>query len=89
MSETNTARLFWVVDSPEDNQEIFQTRAEADAYAQTTYSKQEPYRIYIAEVKNYYWDEQANGWNYDDVHDTFSGFQFTITVQNDTRGVQG
>ena len=80
------ARLFWVVDSPEDNEEIFETREQAEEYAKK-YGKQEPYRIFIAEVKNYYFDEQANGWNYDDEIDTFGGFTFTITVQNDTREV--
>lgn len=80
-------RLFWVVDSPEDNEEIFETREQADKYVRETFSKQEPYRIYIAEVANYYFDEQLNGWNYDDLADTFNGFQFTITVQNDTREV--
>lgn len=82
------ARLFWVVDSPEDNEEIFATREKADKYAVKRYGKQAPYRIYIAEVKNYYWDKQAGGWNYDDQADTFNGFQFTITVQTDTRPVK-
>ena len=83
----SNTRLFWVVDSPEDNEEIFATREEADKYASETYDKKTPYRIYIAEVNNYYYDEQLNGWNYDDLADTFGGFQFTITVQNDTREV--
>lgn len=79
------ARLFWVVISPEDNEEIFETQEQAEEYAKA-FSKQEPYSISIAEVKNYF-QEPSGAWNYEDLADTFGGFSFTITVQNDTRPV--
>jgi hypothetical protein len=75
-------RLFWVVDSPEDNEEIFEAQEDAKKYAEK-YGKQSPYRIYIAEVRNYF--QEANGaWNYEDHSDTFNTI-ITITMQTDTR----
>lgn len=79
------SRLFWVVDSHEDNEEIFATKSEALKYAEK-YGKQEPYRIFIAEVRNYF--REVNGsWNYDDRADTFDHI-ITVVMQNDTRPVE-
>lgn len=80
----NEARLFWVVDSDEDNEEIFETQDQANSYAEK-YGKREPYRIYIGEVRNFY-QEADGGWNYDDHSDTFSHI-ITITTQSDTRAI--
>lgn len=73
------ARLFWVVDSPDSNEEIFATREQAEDYADRTYGKRAPYTIYIGEVRNYY-QEPDGGWNYDDEADTFRVI-LTVTVQ--------
>lgn len=78
------ARLFWVVESPEANEEIFATQEEAEAYAKQMFTKEEPYTIYIGEVRNYFWEPDLQGWNYDDLADTFNKI-ITITVQSDTR----
>lgn len=84
MRNDNEPRLFWVVDSPEENEEIFTTREKAEQYAKR-FGKKRPYTISIAEVRNYYFDEQLNDWNYDDHSDTFTKI-ITIVMQNDTRG---
>lgn len=93
MNNLINARLFWVVqgnsyrEDIEDyqNEEIFETQAEAEEYAKV-FGKQSPYRIFIAEVRNYF--QEANGsWNYDDQADTFSPI-ITITTQTDTRPVK-
>jgi hypothetical protein len=57
-------RVFFVVDSPQDNEEIYETLEEAEAYQ----SKDK--RIRIAIVQNAY--KEANGsWNYEDLSNTF------------------
>jgi len=71
-------RVFFVVDSPWDNQKIFETLEEAEV----TYKKIQQERIpdhqprlYIAIVKNAYREgdfyEVATWWNYSDHEDTF------------------
>jgi hypothetical protein len=76
-------RLFWVVDSPDDNPEIFTTETDAEAYAKK-YGDKAPYTIGIAEVRHFY-QEPSGEWNYDDLVDTFRRI-ITLTMQNDTRG---
>jgi len=77
------SRLFWVVDSPDYNEEIFVTKKQAVKYAKR-FGKQEPYTISIAEVRNFYWEKDLKGWNYDDQADTFDTI-ITIVRQTDTR----
>ena len=72
-------RVFYVVDSIEDNEELFETFEDAEAY-QMTLSKtrtqdeigspNEP-RIRICMVRNAF-REDDGGWNYDDLSDTFN-----------------
>lgn len=64
MSKT---RLFFVVDTPETNCEIFDTLEEAREYKETLGKKG---RNWIAIVKNSY--RENGGWNYDDDIDTFN-----------------
>lgn len=76
----DTTRLFFVVDSKLDNEEIFTTLEEAKKYFdefETGYAEDaendeqiEP-RIYIALVRNSYYDKSAKAWNYEDYSDTF------------------
>jgi len=74
----NEMRVFFVVDSLEDNEELFETYEKAEAY-QMTLSKTRTQdeigspnkpRIYIAMVRNAF-KEADGGWNYDDLADTF------------------
>lgn len=78
----NEMRVFFVVDSIEDNEELFETYEKAEAYQMTlpktrTYdeigSPNKP-RIYIAMVRNAF-KEDDGGWNYDDLADTFQFIQ--------------
>ena len=62
-------RLFWVVDSLEDNEEIFETLQEADEFLLTLKPEDKP-RINICIVKNAY-KEDDGSWNYEDQSDTF------------------
>ena len=79
-------RLFYVVDSIEDNEEIFETFEAAKAH----YDKLSPIRtldyigepnnrrIYIGETTNAY--RENDGWNYDDVgFDTFTNIMTVLT----------
>jgi hypothetical protein len=68
-------RLFFVVDSKEDNEEIFDTYEDAcDLYNKIKYSNHP--RMYIAKVKNAFREKKPSGWNYDDLSDTFEIVQF-------------
>ena len=71
----NKTRVFFVVDSIEDNEEIFETKEEAVNWLNGIAKKNKP-RIYIAIVKNAYKEhdyigKKELGWNYDDRSDTF------------------
>ncbi len=65
-------RLFYVVDSLETNEEIFNDRKEAldmfDSLKERGYCNA---RIRICEVNNWYYDEILEGINYDNESDTF------------------
>lgn len=61
-------RLFFVIDSIKDNEEIFERLEEAIYYFQKLGKINKP-RLYIAMVKNAY--KRAGVWNYDDYSDTF------------------
>jgi len=62
-------RLFWVVDSLNDNEEIFETLQEADEFLLTLDPEDKP-RINICIVKNAYKEENGQ-WTYEDLADTF------------------
>lgn len=63
------ARLFWVVDSAEDNEEIFTCLQDAEEYMEATKFSATP-RIRICVVRNAY--EEDGEWHYDDRANTFS-----------------
>ena len=69
MEET---RLFFVVDSPRLNEEIFDTLEKANHYYDNLVLKgnQSP-RLRICMVRHAYYEEDLKGWNYDDLSDTF------------------
>lgn len=69
LSEVKEVRLFFVTDSTEDNEEIFETLQEAEEYLKRTKLGKNP-RIRICMVRNAY-KEDNGGWNYDDYSDTF------------------
>lgn len=80
VAETNQeeTRLFFVTDSIEDNEEIFDTLEAAEAYIKTMpieTSEGEPSlpRLRICLVRNAYLEDYQEGqsWNYDDQADTF------------------
>jgi hypothetical protein len=60
-------RLFFAVDSEENNPEIFETLESAKLW-----QKVEGGKIWIAIVKNAYKEEGLNAWNYEDFSDTFT-----------------
>lgn len=68
-------RLFWVVDSirheEANNEELFESLEDAEEYIKAT-KFNGLVRIRICVVRNAYWDEQLDDWNYDDLADTFS-----------------
>lgn len=68
-------RLFYVVDAPEVNEEIFETLSEAQAEYDEMEKLDIGTRLYIAEVKHAYIEEGGalHGlWNYDDYSNTFN-----------------
>lgn len=62
-------RLFFVVDSIKDNEEIFETLEKAQKYKDTNFSETDKPRLYIAYIKNAF--KQNKNWNYEDLSDTF------------------
>ena len=66
-------RVFFVVDSIEDNEEIFETRESAEEFMSELEKKDKP-RLYVAIVKNAY--REGHGWNYDDRSNTFEIIKF-------------
>ncbi len=62
-------RVFFVVDSIENNEEIFETLEEAQSYFLSVINAGDKGRLYIATVKNAY--KEDNNWNYKDLSDTF------------------
>lgn len=62
-------RLFYVVDAPEVNEEIFETFEEAlNEYDEMDRIDLSP-RLYVGEVRNSF--REDDHWNYDDLIDTF------------------
>lgn len=82
------ARLFYVVDSSEDNEEIFETYGEAEAYFETLSPTREDdevgdsnhRRIYIGIVNNTY--KNTDHFEYDDFSDTFMHIK---TIKEDVK----
>jgi hypothetical protein len=71
MIQDNT-RLFYVVDATETNEEIYTTLEEAERnYKELDVLPQDKPRLYIAQVKNAYFEKELNAWNYHDYSDTF------------------
>lgn len=73
----NYTRVFFVVDSIEENEELFETLEDAQNYA-VQMPQADKARVYIALVRNAYKDEDpstddglSKEWNYDDRSDTF------------------
>lgn len=66
-------RLFYVVDAPEVNEELFETYREAEAEYKDMARLNIGARLRICEVNHAYRD--GNGWNYEDFSDTFSTIQ--------------
>lgn len=71
MSDT---RVFFVVDSIEDNEEIFETLEQAEAYMISALDYEDKPRVYVAYVRNAF-REKDGSWNYDDLSDTFTFIQ--------------
>ena len=86
-------RVFFVVDSSEDNEEIFETLEEANKFFRVI--KNNPNAsIYIAIVKNAF-KEDTGEWNYDDRADTFEkiqvlqkGEETTYDLKKDHAGIK-
>jgi len=70
LSDTQT-RIFFVTDSFESNEEIFETLEEAEAYFNKNLRNEHGARIFVALVRNAY-REDSGRWNYDDYSDTFT-----------------
>ena len=80
----NKTRVFFVVDSIEDNEEIFETLEQAQNWKAQLKKKDRP-RLYIAIVKNAYLEEVEDidrelldepTWNYEDKVNTFEIIDF-------------
>jgi hypothetical protein len=69
---SNHTMVFYVVDAPEVNEEIFHSRQLAEDEYTEMAKLNLGVRLYIAEVNHAYWDDSAKGWNYDDHIDTFN-----------------
>jgi len=69
-------RIFYVVDSIEDNEELFETREGAEAHFDLLKKEDKP-RLYIAMVRNAFREEDGQ-WNYDDFSNTFQIVKYLI-----------
>lgn len=69
VGEYDDTRLFFVTESAEDNEEIFETLEDAQEYVEATKFRGEP-EIWISIVKNAYKEDNGE-WNYDDRSNTF------------------
>ena len=81
----DSPRLFYVVESPASEKELFETREQASAYATREFEEldDKPYTITISEVRHTY--QESNGrWNYDDLADTFTSI-ITVTSRTPKR----
>ena len=72
---THETRVFYVVDSIEDNEEIFETLEEAETYFLSLHTETNP-RLFIAMVRHAFQEKTKDSdtkttWNYNDLSDTF------------------
>ena len=68
-------KLFYVVDSKNHEKEIFETKEKAiEAYNTLSYDDRP--RLAVYEVKNYYYSEDIQAWNYKDLSNTFKFISF-------------
>lgn len=65
----NETRVFFVVDSIEDNEELFETLESAKEYLDTLSPKDKP-RVRVCIVRHAH-KEPEGSWNYTDLSDTF------------------
>ncbi len=65
-------KLFFVVDSEERNEEIFETLEEAKAHRLSVIGTEKGSLLRIAMVRNYYYEKDLKRWNYEDFSDTFN-----------------
>lgn len=63
-------RLFFVTDSHEDNEELFETLEDAEMYIQNEMDEGTGRRLRICLVNNAYQEEDGR-WNYEDFSNTF------------------
>lgn len=75
----DSTRLFFVTDSHEENEELFETLEDAEFYIQNEMDEGTGRRLRICLVRNAYFDKDLNGWNYDDQANTFE----TVKVLED------
>lgn len=69
--EESGTRLFFVVDSIENNEEIFETLEQAQAFMLSGMNSGTNRRIRACIVRNAYKEEDLGTWNYDDEPNTF------------------
>lgn len=69
---TSETRLFWVVDSMEANEEIYETLEDALIAYEQDFDPKTGRRIRICKVRNTYFDQQLKHYNYNDLMDTFT-----------------
>lgn len=74
-------RVFFVVDAPEINEEIFTELELAADEASELEKLGNKVRVRVCLVRHAYYDEQLAGWNYDDLANTFE----TVKVVEDWR----
>ena len=66
----NDTRIFFVTDSTKNNEEIFDIYEEAMGSFNSLPAEDKP-RLYIAKVKNAYYESDIKIWNYSDEANTF------------------
>lgn len=75
-------RLFFVVDSLESNEEIFETLEEAEMYVKNELDEGSGRRLRICLVNNAYKEENGS-WNYEDFSNTFETVKELTDWQED------
>jgi DNA polymerase II large subunit len=69
----NQTRVFFVVDAIENNEELYTTLEQAEhAYNELDVRKEDKPRLYIALVRNAFYEEDLDCWNYNDQINTFN-----------------
>jgi RNA polymerase subunit RPABC4/transcription elongation factor Spt4 len=70
--EAKKTRVFFVISSEESNEEIFETLEEAEAYRISVIGTERGSMLRVALVRNAYFEEDIQKWNYEDLSDTFT-----------------